>query len=718
MTLRGTTPNFGFGLIDYRTNPWHEDEYNNWRSLDTILATIVELSSIQGVWQNSTAYTAGQKLVDGSTGTLYEVLVSHTSAAAPTTFAQDRVAHPTFWQAIGGGSASFGEYSVKNFGATGNGTTDDTAAFRQALSELRAVFVPEGTYKLTAPLVLTENQFLFGNGAASVLQFRTGALDKNNTAIYNPSHNGLVLNGSYITVADLTIVGANKAVLLKHDASPVVSNQIRGLDIWDAVTGIELDGGTNTNYPAYWNEFYSIRILRPRDVGVKLHVSGAGDTPNANKFRHVRVYSLGAAMVNDRYGFWIDAGKYGNAFVDCEANLHSNANACMYLGDQTGGNWIVNFVAECLGGASGIYLSGGSGTDVGAGANFISNYFHTTLGSSIYNPAGTAQYYTMFGGYPDICRLPRTRITELIAENFKLRSIYTDTSGTVNMPNGAGVHLLSAFGGPLNFDLPAPAADDNSEKMLFIVKIDSSENHITIRLQNDAAAGPGGPPYILSKENDWLVCYNNGAEWFILSTNYVKERSDFYETTLVGTTINNLDPLVQLHIVNAIAGATTINLPSAASGSGRRVTIIKNDLTDNPITVANLAAGQSVKLSTQYDYVTVTSNGAAWFVVANNNPSARFSFHNASVDGNTYNLDASYEVHLVSPAASTCTVNLPNANQAAGRRVIIKRGSGGGGGVTISPSVEGLTHTLDTTFASIELFSNGSTWYVLGTFSY
>ena len=717
MTLLGTTPNFGFGLINYRTNPWHEDEYNNWRSLDTILATIVELSAVQGVWQNSTAYSVGQKLVDGTTGTLYEVMVSHTSAASPTSFAQDRINHPTFWQAVGGGSASFGEYSVKNFGATGNGTTDDTAAFQQALSELRAVFVPEGTYKLTAPLVLTENQFLFGNGAASVLQFRTGALDKNGAASYNAAYNGLVLNGSYITVADLTIVGSNKAVLLKHTTSPVVANTVRGLDIWDAVTGIELDGGTDTNYPAYWNEFNAIRILRPRDVGVKLHVSGAGDSPNANKFRHVRVYSLGAAMVNDKYGFWIKDGKYGNALVDCEANIHSSGNACLMLGDGSGGNWITNFVAESNGPANGIQMTGLAGTDVGAGANIITNYFHTTAGSSIYNPAGTGVYYTLFGGFPDRARLPRTRITELVVENFLLESVFTDTSGTVALPTGAAVHLLSSFGGALNFDLPAPG--DAAGKMLFIAKIDNSENHVTIRRDDDANSGPGNTNYILSKENDYIITFSNGAEWFIYGTNYVKERSDFFETTITGTTINNLDPNVQLNIVNANAGATTINMPSPGGQSaGKRVTIVKNDLTGNAITITGLAAGATHKLSTQYDFVTLTSNGAAWFIVASANPSLRFSFHDASVSGNTYNLDPFFEVHLVSPAAGTCTVNLPAASAAAGRRVIIKRGSGGGGGVTISPNVEGLTQTLNSTFATIQLFSNGSTWYVLGTFTY
>lgn len=716
MTLLSTTPNFGFGLINYRSNPWHEDEYNNWRALDTVLATIVELSAIQGVWQNSTAYSVGQKLVDGTTGTLYEVMVAHTSAAAPTIFAQDRINHPTFWQAVGGGSASFGEYSVKNFGATGNGTTDDTAAFQQALSELRAVFVPEGTYKLTAPLVLTDNQFLFGNGAASVLQFRLGALDKDGVASYNTAINGLVLNGSYITVADLTIVGSNKAILLTHDASPVVSNQIRGIDIWDAVVGIELDGGSDTNYPVYWNDFNSIRILRPRDVGVKLHTSGAGDSPNANKFRHVRVYSLGALMVNDRYGFWMEDGKYGNAFVDCEANLNPNAVSCFHFGNNTGGNWIINFVAEALGPTSGISMDGSAGTDPGAGANYITNYFHTTAGASIYNPAGTGVYYTVFGGFPDVCRLPRTRINELVAQKFLLESTFTDTSGTANLPTGSSVHLLSSFSGALNFDLPAPS--DASGQFLMIAKIDNSENHITIRQQNNAASGPGNTNYVLSKENDYLITFSNGAEWFIFAANYVKERSDFFETSVTGTTINNLDPLVQLHIINANAGTTTVNLPSAASGTGRRVTIVKNDLTSNTITVTGLAAGQTTKLNAQYDFVTVVSNGAAWYIVGRSNNVVSFAFYDAVASGNVYNLNADVEVHLVTPGGATCTVVLPTPSAAAGRRVIVKRGAGGGGSVVISPTVEGLTQTLASTFAAIQLYSNGSTWYVLGTFTY
>lgn len=58
-------------------------------------------------------------------------------------------------------------YSVSDFGARGDGVTDDTKAFQQALSAMNyygggVVFVPEGKYLITAPLDIHENVTLRG----------------------------------------------------------------------------------------------------------------------------------------------------------------------------------------------------------------------------------------------------------------------------------------------------------------------------------------------------------------------------------------------------------------------------------------------------------------------------------------------------------------------------------------------------------------------------
>ena len=54
-----------------------------------------------------------------------------------------------------GGSTRPG--SVVNYGAKGDGATDDTQAFQDALNENRVVFVPGGTYKLSSELVIGDN---------------------------------------------------------------------------------------------------------------------------------------------------------------------------------------------------------------------------------------------------------------------------------------------------------------------------------------------------------------------------------------------------------------------------------------------------------------------------------------------------------------------------------------------------------------------------------
>lgn len=60
--------------------------------------------------------------------------------------------------------------SVKDFGAVGNGSTDDTAALNSALGSGRKVRVPVGTYKTTTALTCTtDNSGLVGEGRGSII---------------------------------------------------------------------------------------------------------------------------------------------------------------------------------------------------------------------------------------------------------------------------------------------------------------------------------------------------------------------------------------------------------------------------------------------------------------------------------------------------------------------------------------------------------------------
>ncbi len=78
--------------------------------------------------------------------------------------------------------------SVKIFGATGNGTTDDTVAIQRALTANAGSFVdiPSGTYKISAPLVIYAGTTLRLSDAATI----TLAAGSNCSMLLNQAVNG------------------------------------------------------------------------------------------------------------------------------------------------------------------------------------------------------------------------------------------------------------------------------------------------------------------------------------------------------------------------------------------------------------------------------------------------------------------------------------------------------------------------------------------------
>lgn len=94
-----------------------------------------------------------------------------------------------------GASSIEAAMSVLAFGAIGDGVADDTPAFRAALVAGASVFVPPGTYRLTATLNV-DGATLFGTGPQSILRCDT------------PDFDLLEISGSGSRIRNLTISGA------------------------------------------------------------------------------------------------------------------------------------------------------------------------------------------------------------------------------------------------------------------------------------------------------------------------------------------------------------------------------------------------------------------------------------------------------------------------------------------------------------------------------
>jgi hypothetical protein len=98
MTTEYTT-NFRLNLPDFRTGPWHDLVNIDFEIIDSLLMSIY-----QGVdtrpWTNNFHFTAGMTAIDLTDQTFWVCATTHTSSAAPATFAQDRAAHPTWWNRV------------------------------------------------------------------------------------------------------------------------------------------------------------------------------------------------------------------------------------------------------------------------------------------------------------------------------------------------------------------------------------------------------------------------------------------------------------------------------------------------------------------------------------------------------------------------------------------------------------------------------------------
>jgi hypothetical protein len=84
--------------------------------------------------------------------------------------------------------------SVKDFGATGDGTTDDTAAIQLALNAgtYGAVYFPTGTYKVSSALTVNPSTHVFGSGFDAIIKTNSATAN-----IFNVS-------GQYVYISDLS----------------------------------------------------------------------------------------------------------------------------------------------------------------------------------------------------------------------------------------------------------------------------------------------------------------------------------------------------------------------------------------------------------------------------------------------------------------------------------------------------------------------------------
>jgi len=114
--------------------------------------------------------------------------------------------------------------SVKDFGATGNGTTDDTSAFNSAIASGFDIYVPNGTYKITSTLTISQGyQSIYGAGKLSILNFNFGSTQPG--LVFSPTSQAVGRQ----TVHNLTLSGianVSKVISIQQPQTQILNCNI------------------------------------------------------------------------------------------------------------------------------------------------------------------------------------------------------------------------------------------------------------------------------------------------------------------------------------------------------------------------------------------------------------------------------------------------------------------------------------------------------------
>lgn len=302
--------------------------------------------------------------------------------------------------------------SVKDFGAMGNGTTDDTAAIQAAINSLSGsnsatVFFPAGVYKVTSAITITRGQMVLrGDGmGATVIRCSADAVEV--FKVRNPVAPGTLSN---FAISDMQIdttgitPTSGSGLSLENVIAAVVSNVSFG----NHATSIGIYGCFNVVID---NVILSHGGLASPSGRTGIYVTKAsasyGNTLSANIFLN-GVTGTGGGNANNTStpgagyglyvdcvdGLWVDNCYFG--YYD-QASAYVNRVGNMISGLKFSNTWLDAGRNFCL------WLNGSSGT-LGAsefeglrmvgGANCVYNAYITGTWSDVHFVGGHAEQAT------------------------------------------------------------------------------------------------------------------------------------------------------------------------------------------------------------------------------------------------------------------------------------------------------------------------------------
>jgi len=516
--------------------------------------------------------------------------------------------------------------SVKDFGAVGDGVTDDTAAIDAAIASGSAVYVPAGNYIYNKTLLINKDFNLEGAGSSRMAPFPQVTADKNNMMPGNRgniSGSNIIFTGTggattittnrsdkfssikpmvYFDLNSLNATNVESIGFLQYSDFRNSSGQLADSSEDNRATAYDI-GVLTTGHKSSFSEVTVYGFFDKQGV-VSLSTLSTGD-PDYQQFTNC-VISGGVAVISEEG----QSGNTGDAFVNCS----------IFGGDHSvreDSNPTVNAV----------YIDGDTGGLTGVrGATFSACNFRTYVNNAIYlNRCKNVMMSACVEEFP-----VKSGVTGLDADG-----IYVTTTDTVNF-----LSLGRANTG--NSNLNSLTSED------YTLFNDGFNNfHTRVAGQYTRIGGAASGPFIqfahandnfatttsglkIGYDDEFFLKFNNEKVFGIseeggLSTLQIYKWST---SALAAGTLTLSSSTSSVVKITGSGNITDIELSGAADFEEGTVLYVKRSASsDNPILVDGVGASGNLRLrnknsmsfTSAYDMLCLMYNGSNWFELYRNN---------------------------------------------------------------------------------------------------
>lgn len=189
--------------------------------------------------------------------------------------------------------------NVKSFGAVGDGVTDDTNAFKNALKENKTVYVPNGTYIISSELVIPDNCVLIGeNEKATIIKSNNSKRNIKSVIRLSRSNVGEDTTEavSGINLENITIdaEGCDYGLYCNY-----VTNESK-------VKNVTVINATKCNIcivKSWFASFENLTAKKGKNIGISLGIKQNNEVEvslNAIKFSNLRAHGNGTDLTHDQ----------------------------------------------------------------------------------------------------------------------------------------------------------------------------------------------------------------------------------------------------------------------------------------------------------------------------------------------------------------------------------------------------------------------------------